>query len=411
MSVEPQPEDASAPHGSRRRVAVMMLAAGLAAVAVTIPWAGQDIDVVPLVLVLAAGTVLGWSVRLRALQRLWDLAGIPVFTTLIALVVAFTGGADSNYQDLFLFVPVSTALLRPLRSMVGAVLASLAGAIAPALYEPVSASFFADVVGDTVVWAAAATVVYVQTLDLRRQQERLEEATAVKSAFLRAISHELRTPLTVIRGSTQLLREQADRLTRDQRRQIESRLDANARRLERLVADLLDVDRLLRGTMEAATDPVDLAEVVADVLEHLDPGDRPVTLEATPTVVAGDRPELERIVEALVGNAFRHTPPDTAVWVWVTPHEDDGVLVVEDAGPGIPEELRGRLFEAFEQGEQAAAAAEPGTGVGLALVDRLVRLHDGTVNAEDRPGGGARFVVRLPLHSEHRLGSEEDHAG
>lgn len=403
MSVEPYPEDTPAPRrgGGPGRVAVVMLVAGLAAVAVTLPWPGQDIDAVPLVLVLAAAAVLAWSVRLHALQRLWDVAGIPVFTTLIALVVAFTGGVDSNYQDLFLFVPVSTALLRPLRSVVAAVLASLAGAVAPALYESASAMFFADAVADTAVWAVAAAVVYVQTRDLRRQQARLEEATAVKSAFLRAISHELRTPLTVIRGSTQLLREQADRLTRTQRRQIESRLDTNARRLERLVTDLLDVDRLLRGTIEAAADPVDLAEVAADMVEQADRDDRPVTLEAAPTVVAGDRPKLERIVDALVGNALRHTPPGTPVRIWVTPHEDHGVLVVEDEGPGLPDELRGRVFEVFEQGEQAATAARPGTGVGLALVDRLVRLHGGTVDAEDRHGGGARLVVRLPLHDQH----------
>lgn len=403
MSVEPYPEDTPAPRrgGDPGRVAVVILVAGLAAVAVTVPWPGQDIDAVPLVLVLAAAAVLVWSVRLDALQRLWDVAGIPVFTTLIALVVAFTGGVDSNYQDLFLFVPVSTALLRPLRSVVAAVLASLAGALVPALYEPASATFLADAVADTAVWAVAAAVVYVQTRDLRRQQARLEEATAVKSAFLRAISHELRTPLTVIRGSTQLLREEADRLTRTQRRQIESRLDANARRLERLVTDLLDVDRLLRGTIEAAADPVDLAEVAADVVEQADRDDRPVTLEAAPTVVAGDRPKLERIVDALVGNALRHTPPETPVRIWVTPHDDHGVLVVEDEGPGLPEGLRGREFEVFEQGEQAAGAARPGTGIGLALVDRLVRLHGGTVEAEDRHGGGARFVVRLPLHDQH----------
>lgn len=415
------------PGEDRSRVATVVLVCGLAVLAVTLLWGVREVRALPLGVVLATGAALGWSVRLPALRRLWDAVGIPVFTALIALVVVFTGGGDSIYGDLLLLVPVTTALLRRLRVLVLSLLAVLLAAAAPVLYDSVPPTFLADVVADAALWAAAAAVVFVQTRARARQEAELRRATEVKSAFLRAISHELRTPLTVVRGVATLVRVRHEDLTADQRSELLERLDANGRRLERLLVDLLDVDRLLRGTVEAVTDPVDLAEVTDAVVAGLESGGERVLVEAAPTVVAGDRAKLERVVENLVSNALRHgarvrrsgaggpcdgRPQDDGpgpghVRIRVRPLGAHGELVVEDDGPGIPPELRDRLFEPFEQGEAVAADPCPGAGIGLALVDRLVRLHGGSVEAGDRPGGGARFVVRLPRAQREVAGRRE----
>jgi two-component system sensor histidine kinase MtrB len=108
-----------------------------------------------------------------------------------------------------------------------------------------------------------------------------------------------------------------------------------------------------------------------------------------------DPAKVERVVENLLTNAGRHTTPDTPVWVKVARQRDGVLLTVEDAGGGVPQELRAALFEPFRQGPKAAAHA-PGVGIGLSLVARFAELHGGRAWVQDRPGGGASFQVLLP---------------
>ena len=120
-----------------------------------------------------------------------------------------------------------------------------------------------------------------------------------------------------------------------------------------------------------------------------------VEVETWPITAAVDVPKVERIVENLLVNAAKHTPPATRVWVRVR-REGEGVLiVVEDEGPGVPEELRQAVFEPFLQGRQLDPN-RPGTGIGLSLVARFAGLHGGKVWVEERPGGGSSFKVFLP---------------
>ena len=110
-------------------------------------------------------------------------------------------------------------------------------------------------------------------------------------------------------------------------------------------------------------------------------------------MVEVDPGKVERVVENLLVNAARHTPPGTAVQVDVTARPDGVVLTVEDDGPGVPDELKEALFEPFRQGEDSSGR---GMGIGLSLVQRFAELHGGTARIEDAPTGGARFVVTLP---------------
>jgi signal transduction histidine kinase len=116
---------------------------------------------------------------------------------------------------------------------------------------------------------------------------------------------------------------------------------------------------------------------------------------AEPVVAWVDPAKVERVVENLLANADRHTTPDTPVWVTVARQDGGVLLAVEDAGGGVPKELRSALFEPFRQGPGAPAHA-PGVGIGLSLVARFAELHGGRAWVQDRPGGGASFRVLLP---------------
>jgi signal transduction histidine kinase len=120
-------------------------------------------------------------------------------------------------------------------------------------------------------------------------------------------------------------------------------------------------------------------------------------VEAQLVVAQLDGPKVERIVENLLVNAARHTPPDCGIWVKVSAADGGVLIVVEDQGAGVPEELRETIFEPFRQGPDAPAHS-PGVGIGLSLVARFAQLHGGRAWVEDRPGGGASFKVFLPDH-------------
>jgi signal transduction histidine kinase len=142
--------------------------------------------------------------------------------------------------------------------------------------------------------------------------------------------------------------------------------------------------------------PVDLAALVRSTVETLDAlTDRAVTLDLQPAVLSADPPKLERIVENLVTNAARHTPPGSCIWVRVVATRDGATVVVDDDGPGVPAALQEAIFEPFRQGSSASSHA-PGTGIGLSLVARFAELHGGRAWVEDRDGGGASFRVFIP---------------
>ena len=229
----------------------------------------------------------------------------------------------------------------------------------------------------------------------RDAAERLRAIDEMKNTFLAAVSHELRSPLTSILGLSLTL-ERTPSLTLEDRDDLLHRLATNARKLDRLLKDLLDIDRLNRGIMEPQLRPTDVGMLARRTIESLDQlAGREIASHAESVVIAIDPPKVERIVENLVLNAARHTPSDRRIWVRVEPM-DEGVLIsVDDDGPGVPEELRGEIFEPFRQGPTASPHA-PGTGIGLSLVGRFAEMHGGRAWVTDREGGGASFRVFLP---------------
>jgi len=233
---------------------------------------------------------------------------------------------------------------------------------------------------------------------LQREQqaaERLRALDEMKNAFLTAVSHELRTPLTSVLGFAQTLTR--DGLADDERMALQHRLVANAQKLDRLLGDLLDLDRLHRGLIEARRRPANLGSLVVRVADAWSmAAGRSVSIDAPSIVVAIDAPKVERIVENLLSNAAKYTPAGTRHWIRVRRTSDGALIAVEDDGPGIPGDLREVVFEPFRQGRELPSHA-PGVGIGLSLVGRFAALHGGRAWVEDRPGGGASFRVLLPV--------------
>jgi signal transduction histidine kinase len=232
---------------------------------------------------------------------------------------------------------------------------------------------------------------------LQREQqaaERLRAADAMKDTFLRAVSHDLRNPLTAILGVALTLERTKLQLPREKAMELLGMLVEKARKLDRLLNDLLDLNRLEEGVLEPDRTPTDIRALLLRVVGE---GDQlegwPIHVETPPVTAAVDAGKVERIVENLLVNATRHTPPGTPVWVRGLIRGRDLELVVSDAGPGVPAELAGSIFEPFHQG---SADDHRGVGIGLSLVARFTQLHGGQAWVSERPGGGASFHVVLP---------------
>jgi PAS domain S-box-containing protein len=231
----------------------------------------------------------------------------------------------------------------------------------------------------------------------REESAQLREVDRMKNTFLQAVSHDLRTPLAAILGLAVTLERGDLELHPEDARDMARRIATNARRLDRMVNDLLDLDRLSRGIVEPTLKRTDVGSLVSRLIAESDvAGGREVIVDAPEVWADIDGAKVERIVENLLANAARYTPAGTRIWVRVSEDAGDAVLAVEDEGPGVPPEQREGIFEPFRQGPDTSEHS-PGVGIGLALVARFTELHGGRVWVEDREGGGASFRVRLPL--------------
>ncbi len=226
----------------------------------------------------------------------------------------------------------------------------------------------------------------------RLRQDREQEVDSK-----RVLAHELKTPLASMRGLTQLLA--GFDLTDAERRRVTSLLEAEAGKLQSLVSGLLDLERLSLRDFQTTSSVLSLSDLAAARVEFLRASaDRPLIMAIAPAVlVRGDPVLLERVIDNLVGNALKYAPPPAPVRITVGQRGGEGVLEVEDHGPGLSTDDRERVFQRFFRG--VAAGGTQGLGLGLSLVAEVARWHGGGVEVEDGPGGGARFRVTLPLVS------------
>jgi signal transduction histidine kinase len=235
----------------------------------------------------------------------------------------------------------------------------------------------------------ATMVGTAQDVTEQRHVERLRED------ILSAVSHELRTPLTSVLGFALTLEERRSELDQETIDEIVADIAQAARRLERLLADLLDIERLRLGHTVVRREPVDVGDLIRRVVADYPLGGRVVSITGGPVAANVDGSKLERIVDNLVMNAAKHTPPGGPIDIRVDARGHDLLLVVEDEGPGIADEYKVEVFETFNRGPNVASMT-PGAGIGLALVSRFAAIHGGRTWVEDAPGGGASFHVLIP---------------
>ena len=241
----------------------------------------------------------------------------------------------------------------------------------------------------------------------QRAVEHQRRLDALKNDFVSNVSHELRTPLTVIEGLGHTVARRVDSLDSDQRRDLLARIVGNATRLGEMINAMLDFSRFEADGVRpdlATVDLGELAELAATRLASL-LDDRPFEVEVEPAPVHGDASLLEHVIENLLGNAAKHTPRGTPVWLRVWVEGEQARLVVEDAGPGIPEDELPHVTERFYRGAVYSRRPSPGMGLGLALVQQILLGHESRLEVSNREEGGARFGFRLPLARDQAAGS------
>jgi signal transduction histidine kinase/ActR/RegA family two-component response regulator len=234
---------------------------------------------------------------------------------------------------------------------------------------------------------------------LRQSLEREQSAHQSKDQFLAMLGHELRNPLSVIAVSLRVMEHRLG----DQVVAERGRIDRQLKLLVRLVDDLLDTARLAYGKVELKKEPSELAEIVASALEVAGPliaKKRHMVTVSVATeglVIDGDRQRLAQVVGNLVTNAAKYTAEGGTIRITGTSADDKVVLRVEDNGVGIAPDLLPRMFDAFVQGDRGLDRSEGGLGLGLAVAQKLIALHGGTIAASsDGPGTGSAFTISLP---------------
>jgi len=241
-------------------------------------------------------------------------------------------------------------------------------------------------------------------LMVSREQNARREAEAAntsKDEFLATVSHELRTPLTAILGWTQMFRHR--RLGGDSAERAISAIERAARAQSRLVEDLLDLSRIESGRLAIRRSVVSLADSTETVLEAVRPAAArkdialEYAVEGPLPPVLGDEERLQQIVSNLVGNAIKFTPPAGHINVSLRSVSGRVELSVADSGEGIAPEFLPHVFERFQQASPARGGAASGLGIGLAIVEHLVKAHDGAIHvSSEGHGRGSTFTVSMP---------------
>lgn len=238
---------------------------------------------------------------------------------------------------------------------------------------------------------------------LNQMLDRLDHAGRVQRQFVADAGHELRSPLSTLTAAVDVARRESDARAWDELSDV---MQAELDRLTQLVEDLLLLSKVDELGLEIAERDVDLDDLVDDQRRRLlaHPG---LHLEVTtqPTRVRGDRSRLAQVLTNLVDNAVRHTR--SLVRLSVRTDGDHAVVVVEDDGPGIPAAQRAHVFERFVRLDDSRGRSSGGSGLGLAIVAEIVQAHGGTVSIGDRPGGGCRVEVRLPVPEHLPVGPAE----
>jgi two-component system, sensor histidine kinase len=236
-----------------------------------------------------------------------------------------------------------------------------------------------------------------ELLDMQSSRDRAQQQSQAKDEFMAMLAHELRNPLSAITAAVQVLEAAQGNVVAAARARFV--IGRQAQHLSHLVDDLLDVGRVITGKIALERRPLDFSELVRRTVAVFTEGESLHEFEVTasPVWIEGDAVRIEQIVSNITANAVKYTPPGGKIAVCLSVEANEAVLRVQDSGLGIAPELLPRVFDLFVQGERTLDRSQGGLGIGLTLVQRLVKLHRGTVSAfSDGAGHGSIFTVRFP---------------
>jgi signal transduction histidine kinase len=247
---------------------------------------------------------------------------------------------------------------------------------------------------------AVAALTNAEAFERQRiAMEQLEKVNRAKSEFVSIVSHEFRTPLTGIQGFSEMMRDED--LTPSEVKEYASDINKDAQRLNRMITEMLDLDKMEAGRMILHPEPMDLNAIVRDAADRVRPNapGHPITLTLAPDLpeLTADRDRLTQVVANLLSNAVKYSP--TGGEIVVTTSTDDGAirLTVTDHGMGIPPDKLESIWERYARIETDVTRGIQGTGLGLPIVRQIVTMHGGRVWAESEIGRGSVFHVVLPL--------------
>lgn len=249
-------------------------------------------------------------------------------------------------------------------------------------------------------WLTVAGAATYQHFVVRRLLRRSEAARSRYQQAIHFVTHEMRTPLTAIQGSSELMGRYA--LSEDKRRQLAQMINAESKRLARLIQTFLDVERLSEGQMELKREPFAVATIVESCLERVRPlaERKRIALlkgEIADAELVGDQELMEYAVYNLLNNAVKYSPPETEITISAQRDHQRLRLSVKDQGIGMDEAELKNIFRKFYRTRRAEASGEAGTGIGLAIVEQVVSHHGGRIEVTSKPGAGSCFTLVLPV--------------
>jgi len=252
-----------------------------------------------------------------------------------------------------------------------------------------------------------------EALDAQREaNSNLEKLDKTKSEFLSIVSHEFRTALTGIQGFSELIRDGG--LEPDEVRAYGGYIFNDADRVNRLIGDMLDLDRMESGRMTMRTADVDINDIVMEAISRAAPSAVTVEfksdLDPRLPIVSGDRDRLIQVLSNLVNNAVKYSPDGGTVTLSSRAEGRYALVSVSDTGIGIPADEIGHVFERFRRVRSGAAQSIPGTGLGLTIVKQIVEMHGGKIWVESAVGHGSSFHFTIPLAPESATALQPHHA-
>lgn len=229
-----------------------------------------------------------------------------------------------------------------------------------------------------------------------KTNERLRELDEMRSDFISMVSHELRSPMTVVAGIADILAKRRQKLSEERQTELIATLGREARRLTRLVSEVLDLESIDQGRMELHIGQVDVSALGTEAIADAGEAHRTkLVVEPGNMMIAGDYDKLKQVLLNLISNAAKFSGDNSPITVSITPRKDGVLVSVKDEGPGIPEEHMSRLFQRFSR-VQATGARKPGSGLGLYLARIIIEGHGGEIWCDSTQGEGATFTFRIP---------------